>query len=137
MNDKMKNIADNGAEKAAGATEAITGEIITNPVTKPQEEENTGVYTHKFRKPFEYEGVTYTDLTFQFDRLRGEDMLAVEKEMQGSSDFALTPEISLNFQSKIAARASGIGSDVIEAMPMKDFNAITGAARRFLLDSGY
>ena len=61
----------------------------------------------------------------------------MENEMQGMSEYALAPEISTSFQSKMAARAAGIGSDVLEAMPLKDFNKITGAARRFLLDSGY
>ena len=96
-----------------------------------------GVYTHKFKRPFEYSGATYTELTFNFERLTGRDMVAIETEMQMNNEYALSPEISRNFQSKLAARAAGIGSDVLDAMPLKDFNKITGAARRFLLDSGY
>ena len=45
--------------------------------------------------------------------------------------------ISDEVVAKIAARAAGVGSDVIEAMPLNDFNRITSAARDFLLDSGY
>ena len=48
-------------------------------------------------------------------------MVAIENEMQGMSEYALAPEISTSFQSKMAARAAGIGSDVLEAMPLKDF----------------
>jgi hypothetical protein len=31
----------------------------------------------------------------------------------------------------MAAKAAGIGSDVLDAMPIKDFNRITNAARSF------
>jgi hypothetical protein len=136
MSENSKNTPVAGAEQAAGAAEAVTNE--TTPETeKKQEQADTGVYTHVFKTPFEYSGVTYEKMTFNFARLKGADMISIESEMQASNDFALAPEVSQNFQSKIAAKAAGIGSDVIEALPMKDFNKITGAARRFLLDSGY
>lgn len=100
-------------------------------------EKNVGVYTHKFKRPFAYEGKTYEEMTFNFERLTGRDMIAVETEMQMNNEYALAAEISQRAQAKIAARAAGVGSDVIEAMPLNDFNRITSAARDFLLDSGY
>ena len=60
-----------------------------------------------------------------------------ETEMQMNNEYALSPEISRNFQSKLAARAAGIGSDVLDAMPLPEFNRITNAARDFLLSTGY
>ena len=114
----------------------MSNNVKNNPAITA-ENDDAGVYTHTFKKPFEYEGKTYEELTFDFGRLKGRDMVAIENEMQGASEYALAPEISTSFQSKMAARAAGIGSDVLEAMPLKDFNKITGAARRFLLDSGY
>ena len=136
MSDKVTNIAEIGAEQATGAAEAATPTSTTEAAGKATEGD-VGVYTHTFKKPFEYEGKTYEELTFDFEHLKGRDMVAIENEMQGASEYALAPEISTSFQSKMAARAAGIGSDVLEAMPLKDFNKITGAARRFLLDSGY
>ena len=140
MSNKPKNIAEISAENAAGAAEAAALEMTQpageNPV-QAAENDDAGVYMHTFKKPFEHEGRTYEELTFDFGRLKGRDMVAIENEMQGMSEYALAPEISTSFQSKMAARAAGIGSDVLEAMPLKDFNKITGAARRFLLDSGY
>lgn len=96
-----------------------------------------GVYTHVFKKPFEYEGKTYSELTFNFERLTGKDMVSIETEMQMNNKYALAPEISRSFQAMMAAKAAGIGSDVLEAMPIKDFNRITNAARGFLIDTGY
>ena len=140
MSNKPKNIAEISAENAAGAAEAAALEMTQPAAESPvqgAESADVGVYTHVFKKPFEYEGRTYEELTFDFEHLKGRDMVAIENEMQGMSEYALAPEISTSFQSKMAARAAGIGSDVLEAMPLKDFNKITGAARRFLLDSGY
>ena len=140
MSDQIKNNPAKAAENATGAPEAADHEM-TQPAAENDvqgaESADVGVYTHTFKKPFEYEGKTYEELTFDFGHLKGRDMVAIENEMQGMSEYALAPEISTSFQSKMAARAAGIGSDVLEAMPMKDFNKITGAARRFLLDSGY
>lgn len=140
MSDNTKKNAEIGAESGAGGAEALTP-VTTTPAeespVKAAESADVSVYTHTFKKPFEYEGRTYEELTFDFGRLKGRDMVAIENEMQGMSEYALAPEISTSFQSKMAARAAGIGSDVLEAMPLKDFNKITGAARRFLLDSGY
>lgn len=135
MSDNVKRPVE-GAEQAAGAAEVITLDTAKDAAEKPAEG-GTGVYKHVFKKPFEYAGRTYTELTFNFERLTGRDMVAIETEMQANSEYALASEISLNFQGKLAAKAAGIGSDVMEAMPLKDFNKITNAARSFLLDSGY
>lgn len=136
MNDTEKKTTTEGAERPAGATEAVTHEPAQEAAEKPAEG-NTGVYTHVFKKPFEYEGKTYTELTFNFERLSGHDMVSIETEMQMNNEYALAPEISRSFQGKMAAKAAGIGSDVLEAMPLKDFNKITNAARSFLIDTGF
>lgn len=71
-------------------------------------------YTHVFKKPFEFEGKTYDKLTFDFEGLLGSDMIAVENEMAAVGEYVLSPEISTSFLSKMAARAAGVGSDLIE-----------------------
>ena len=132
MSEAIKNTATQGAEQAAGTAATSTPEATKKPTGA-----NVGVYTHKFKTPFEYGGATYEELTFNFERLTGRDMVAIETEMQMNNEYALAPEISRNFQSKMAARAAGIGSDVLDAMPLPDFNRITNAARDFLLSTGY
>ena len=136
MSDKVTNIAEIGAEQATNAAGAAA------PITPPEAtggaaEGNVGVYTHKFKRPFEYCGKAYKEIIFDFESLAGRDMVAISTEMQNSGEILTTAEFSPGFQYRMAARAAGIGSDVLEAMPLKDFNKITGAARRFLLDSGY
>lgn len=135
MSETVKNAAI-GAEQAADAAETTNAETTPETAEKPAEG-NTGVYTHKFKRPFEYDDKVYTEMTFDFERLTGRDMVSIETEMQMNNEYALAPEISRSFQSKMAAKAAGIGSDVLEALPMKDFNKITNAARSFLIDTGY
>lgn len=96
-----------------------------------------GSYVHKFREPFKYEDKTYDTLNFYFSRLVGRDMLAIERDMQNSGETAYTPETSHAYQCRLAARAAGVLPDVLEAMPIGDFNRITNAARNFLLAPGY
>lgn len=135
MSETVKNAAI-GAEQAADAAETTNAETTPETAEKPAEG-NTGVYTHKFKRPFEYDDKVYTEMTFDFERLTGRDVVSIETEMQMNNEYALAPEISRSFQSKMAAKAAGIGSDVLEALPMKDFNKITNAARSFLIDTGY
>lgn len=96
-----------------------------------------GSYVHKFKKPFKYEEKTYETLNFYFDRLVGRDMTAIERDMQASGETAYTPETSHAYQCRLAARAAGVLPDVLEAMPIGDFNRITNATRNFLLATGY
>lgn len=118
----------------------MSKEINANNVeieTTETTEATTSTYKHIFKKPFEYGGEIYTELTFDFESLNGKDMLAVELELQNANIFPMAAEISANLQCKLAAKAAKIGSDVLEAMPLKEFNKITNAARDFLLNSGY
>lgn len=136
MSENIKKTAAEGVEQAADAA----GNVAPIPFPEAAEtpaEGGTGVYTHTFERPFEYEGKTYTELTFNFERLTGRDMVSIDAEMQAKNEYAIAAEISRSFQAKMAAKAAGIGSDVIEAMPIREFNKITNAARSFLLDTGY
>jgi len=136
MSEDMKKTATIGAEQAADAAEAVTCETTAH-AAETTAEDDAGVYTHTFKKPFEYGGKIYTDLSFNFEHLTGRDMVSIETEMQMNNEYALAPEISRSFQAKMAARAAGIGGDVMDGMPLKDFNKITNAARDFLISTGY
>ncbi len=104
---------------------------------KQEEKTPVGVYVHKFRKPFEYEGKTYSEMHFDFEGLSGQDIVDTENEMNLEKEFAISAELSKNIQARIAAKAAGINSEVIKAMPIRDFNKITNEVRDFLLDTGF
>lgn len=136
MSKEVTNIAEISAEQATSAAGAAA------PITSPEAageaaKGDVGVYTHKFKRPFEHSGVKYTELTFDFEHLTGRDMVAIDAEMQASGEMLMAAETSRSCQSKIAARAAGIGADVVEAMPLGDFNRITNAVRAFLIETGF
>ena len=63
--------------------------------------------------------------------MTGDDLEAIEAEMQAQNLYALSPEISGAFQSRLAARAAGVASDEIRHLPMKDYMKIKNSARDF------
>lgn len=94
-------------------------------------------YTHKFSEPVEIEGKTYKSLTFYFDKLCGEDVEAIEEELQDQNKYVLTPEVSSVFQTMLAARAAGVGADELRRLKLKDYMKIKNEARSFLIEAGY
>jgi hypothetical protein len=103
---------------------------------KKEEKEKSGNYTHTFKTPIEIEGKKYQTLTFYFDNLTGEDIEAVEEELQDQNKYVLSPEISSAFQSTLAARAAKVPADEIRRLPVKDYMAIKNKARNFLINMG-
>lgn len=103
---------------------------------KKEEKEKSGNYTHKFKNPVEIEGKKYASLTFYFENLTGEDIEAIEEELQDQNKYVLTPEISSAFQSMLAARAAKIPADAIRRLPVRDYMAIKNKARNFLINMG-
>ena len=136
MSENVKNINAEVAEQPAEGVNAVE-QTNTPAENKIATTGANGVYVHKFQKPFECEGKKYSTLNFYFERLTGKDMIAIETEMQAMGEYALAPEISRGFQCRMAAKAGGVGADVLESMPLPDFNKITNAARDFLISSGY
>lgn len=96
---------------------------------------DTAVYQHTFKRPFSFEGKTYEKLTFDFGALTGKDSLRIEEELSSKGIAVIAPAFSAPYLARMAARAcrEKIDIDVLEAMPLKDYEAIRGKARTFLL----
>lgn len=105
--------------------------------SKKQEKEVSKNYTHKFKKPVEIEGRTYETMTFYFEKLNGEDIEAIEEELQNQNKYVISPEVSSAFQSALAARAAGVGADEIKRLPVGEYLKIKNKARDFLMTAGY
>lgn len=108
---------------------------MTTNNTENKVETSANVYIHTFSKPWEYEGKTYTELTFDFGKLTGKDGLAVENEMQAMGKTFVTLEVTGEYLVRIAARActENIGADIIAAMPLYDCSRIRNRTRNFLI----
>jgi hypothetical protein len=96
-------------------------------------ENDSSTYTHKFGKPFEWEGNTYEELIFDFGKLTGKDALAIENELAAKGKSVIAPAFSGDYLMCMASRAAGIGSDAFLAMSIADYNRIRSRARSFLL----
>ena len=104
-----------------------------NTVEEAQEEMEAGTYVHVFKKPFEWEGKKYGSLRFAFDGLTGKDTLAIERELAAKNIFTVVRSLNVEFQMRAAARActERIGTDALEAMPIRDFEKIMNHVRGF------
>lgn len=111
--------------------------VVVNFEDKKAEKEVSLNYTHNFKTPREIEGKKYTSLTFYFEKLTGEDIEAVEAELQDQNKYVLSPEISSAFQCILAAKAAGVASDEIRRLPVADYMKIKNKARDFLIAAGY
>ncbi len=90
-------------------------------------------YVHTFKRPFVWEDKTYDTLEFDFGKLTGVDMLAVENEIHGNGVLMVMPTFNGDFLLMLAARACGVGADVLAHVGARDFNRITTRTRSFLL----
>ena len=124
------------AEQAQEMQEAQASWVVSLEDKKADKEESLN-YTHTFKTPREIEGKKYTKLTFYFEKLTGEDIEAVEAELQDQNKYVLSPEISSAFQCILAAKAAGIASDEIRRLPVADYMKIKNKARDFLIAAGY
>ena len=110
---------------------------IVSMEDKKKEKKTSLNYTHNFKAPVEINGEKHKTLTFYFEKLTGEDVEAIEEELQDQNKYVLTPEVSSVFQTMLAARAAGVGADEIRRLKIKDYMKIKNQARSFLIESGY
>lgn len=99
------------------------------------QEVSAEVFTLKFRKPMEYEGKTYKELHFDFDKLTGNDSLAIEEEVEVlTGRQVLLHAYNSRYLLGFAARSctEKVGSDMFGCMPVPEFNSVKNAVRRFL-----
>lgn len=94
-------------------------------------------YVHHFAQPFEYDGETYDELSFDWGKLTGKDGLAIEAELQSLGKPVIIATLSGEYLIRMAARACDkpIGADAFEQMRLSDYNKIRSSARSFLLKS--
>ena len=100
-----------------------------------QKLDNRKLFTHIFPEPWEYEGKTYTELSFDFWSLSGQDCVSITDELVARGRTVVAPEFSQHYQMYFAIRACTVNlpSDALLAMPAKSFQKIVGAARNFII----
>lgn len=101
-----------------------------------------GIYTHRLKKPFTFDGKTVEEMHFDFDSLTGADTLAISAEMNRRFKNLVLPHLSWEFMTLMAVRACTdrdekgirlVNEKLLQALPMRDYNTIVGKVRDFLL----
>lgn len=93
---------------------------------------------YPLKKSVTFEGKTYDNFVFDFERLTGRDVKEAKK-LFDSPGGRITPILAMDtdFAAFIAARAAKIRPEVFDYIPAADFIAITQMAINFFLTSGF
>lgn len=131
----MENIKKENRQKEA--TEGTKEETAVVSESDTNEKVPEGACVINLARPYTYEDKTYNKFVFDFESLIGEDLVDIETEMTAVGEFALSPEISTSFLYRLAAKAAGVGSDVILNLPIREFGKVKNKAQSFLVSAGY
>lgn len=121
------------AEETKTIDEAMDDLEVSMNLDAEKEIQRRSHTTIRLSKPKEYMGKTYEELVLAFDELTGRDMEAIDDELGAMGLVIANPNISHKYHRLLAARAAGVPSDMIEVLPLRDYQRITQAARYFLL----
>lgn len=95
-----------------------------------------GHETVRLSSPFQWCGKTYEELDMDFEGLTGRDMEAIDDEIGAMGLRGTLPAYSRKYQRMLAAKAAKVPNDVIEHLPLADYNAVVNAAQNFLFVTG-
>lgn len=114
-------------------------DIEKNPLTEEETTTASGtetdgpIYTHKFPQPLKSEDKVYTELTFDFEKLRGKDVLEVTRELSNAGHAVIVKSLDDDYLIRMCARActQTLFYGVFEDMTVRDYNKILSVAKRF------
>lgn len=150
----MADVLIHAPQDGGTAKGAISGQTTTLEDSARQAEQleseakagsDAGTYTHTFAKPFTYEGRTYEKLTFDWSNLSGKDSVEIERGLLRRGITTVIAEYTPEYLASMAARCCThrseegfriVSMDTLYALPLPEFRAICGAARRFLMRAG-
>ena len=128
----MDDQIEKNAERSAGEAEKEAERVRAAP--------DRGSYTHVFKKPFTYEGVSYDMLTFQFDAMTGGDSLEIVKELRLMGITVVSKPYMDEYVEAFAARSCTwrdgnrrLRAAAFRTMGYEDYAAICGRTKNFLL----
>jgi hypothetical protein len=93
---------------------------------------------YKLLKPITFEGEEVTEIEYDFDSLKGRDIIKAEREVgiAGSGDAKLMLYASPEFQSVVFAKAAKQPVELIQDLYAPDFAEVTALVMSFLMARG-
>lgn len=94
----------------------------------------------KLSFPISWEGTDYTELNLNFEKLSGDDIIAIEEDFltlnQGRNFHPFLKKEHPAYLAALAARALGVHPNFTKKLAVRDFNKVIGAANLFLTVTG-
>ncbi len=89
--------------------------------------------TVKLSKTLTVKGKEVTEVTLDFERLTGNDLMAAESEARAMGDQTPSVFASMRYQAILAGKMIGTPADDILALPAADFKNVIYVVASFLL----
>ena len=107
-------------------------------VAEEEDKKNAAIdyaaFVFPLAKPLVHDGKTYTELTFDFEDLSGNDSLAIERELQMLGHTVIVANFDSEYLIRVCAKActAPIGIDALGKLGIRDFNRLRNTVRGFL-----
>ena len=85
-------------------------------------------------RPLVHDEKTYTELTFNFEDLSGNDSLAIERELQMLGHTVIVANFDSEYLIRVCVKActENLGLDALGKLSIRDFNRLRNTVRGFL-----
>ena len=95
---------------------------------------NYAAFVMPLAKPLVHDEKTYTELTYNFEDLSGNDSLAIERELQMLGHTVIVANFDSEYLIRVCAKActAPIGIDALGKLCIRDFNRLRNTVRGFL-----
>ncbi len=86
----------------------------------------------KFRRPFTFEGETFTELDLHgLEDLRGRDLTAIEKAFNKTGVSSFVPESTTTYAKIVATKVTGLPAEYFEDLPVGEIEKIKNTVMGF------
>ena len=86
----------------------------------------------KYRKPYEFDGETFTELDLHgLEDLRGRDLTAIEKAFNKTGVSSFVPESTTTYAKIVATKVTGLPAEFFEDLPVGEVEKIKNAVVGF------
>lgn len=90
---------------------------------------------HVFVQPVEFEGSSYESIEMNLDGMTGRDISKAKSQWAQAGNFSPVPATDLDFCALVACESAGLPKEFAEALPAREYLAITQKVSNFLLGS--
>ncbi len=98
----------------------------------PAKEDDEDELIIKFRKPYIFDGETFTELDLHgLEDLRGRDLTAIEKAFNKTGVSSFVPESTTTYAKIVATKVTGLPAEYFEDLPVGEVEKIKNAVIGF------